>query len=76
MTVVRFKRRLIAVGARGECSVVKATPAEVDSEIVTVVAEQMAIVTTTSAQEMRTALDMATINDTWYGKLEAKCKVR
>ena len=64
MAVVRFKCRLFAAGARGECSVVKATPAEVDSEAATVVAEQMDITITISAQEIRTALDMATITDT------------
>ena len=76
MAVVRFKRRLIVAGARRECSVVKATSVEVDSDVAMVVAKKMAIATTTSAQEIRTAVDMATITITWYGKLEAKCKVR
>ena len=58
MSVVRFKRRLIVAGAWGECSVDIETPAEVDSEVATVVDEQMAIMTTTSAQEIRTALKM------------------
>ena len=61
MTVVRFKRRLIAAGTWGECSVFKATSAGVDSGVATVVAEQMVTATTISAQEIRAALDMATI---------------